>query len=100
MWLLSLILRLSSSRQLALPFACLLFTVPTFAQRGMLPAGLDLSDPQLIARGSVLFGQSCSVGYCHGVAGKAGRGPRLRGGEGDRNYLFKVTFEGIPHASF
>jgi len=47
----------------------------------------------------MLFAQSCSVGYCHGVAGKAGRGPRLRGREWDRNYLFKVTFEGIPNSS-
>jgi putative heme-binding domain-containing protein len=60
---------------------------------------LNLSDPQLIARGSTLFAQSCSVGYCHGVAGKAGRGPRLRGREWDKNYLFKVTFEGISNSS-
>src|SRR6185503_7242589 len=64
-----------------------------------LPAGLNLSDPQLIAQGSALFAQSCSVGYCHGAAGKAGRGPRLRGREWDKNYLFKVTFEGIPNSS-
>ena len=70
-----------------------------FAQTSTLPPGLDLSDPQLIARGSTLFAQSCSVGYCHGVAGKAGRGPRLRGREWDKNYLFKVTFEGIPNSS-
>jgi putative heme-binding domain-containing protein len=39
------------------------------------------------------------VGYCHGVAGKAGRGPRLRGKDWDQNYLFKVTFAGIPNSS-
>ena len=33
------------------------------------------------------------------MAGKAGRGPRLRGREWDKNYLFKVTFEGIPNSS-
>jgi putative heme-binding domain-containing protein len=64
-----------------------------------MPAGLDLSDRQLIAQGSTLFAQSCSVGYCHGLAGKAGRGPRLRGREWDKNYLFKVTFGGIPNSS-
>ena len=82
-----------------LAFTCLLLALPIFAQTGTLPVGLDLSDTQLIARGSTLFAQSCSVGYCHGVAGKAGRGPRLRGREWDKNYLFKVTFEGIPNSS-
>lgn len=79
--------------------ASLFLNLPAIAQTGTLPAGLDLSDSQLIARGSALFAQSCSVGYCHGVAGKAGRGPRLRGREWDKNYLFKVTFEGIPNSS-
>jgi len=80
-------------------FSCLLPTLPAIAQTGTLPSGLDLSDPQLIAQGSTLFAQSCSVGYCHGLAGKAGRGPRLRGREWDKNYLFKVTFGGIPNSS-
>ena len=80
-------------------FSCLLPALPAIAQTGTLPAGLNLSDPQLIAQGSALFAQSCSVGYCHGAAGKAGRGPRLRGREWDKNYLFKVTFEGIPNSS-
>ena len=79
-------------------FSYLLPALPAIAQTGTLPAGLNLSDPQLIARGSALFAQSCSVGYCHGVAGKAGRGPRLRGREWDKNYLFKVTSEGIPNS--
>ena len=79
-------------------FGCSL-PLSAFAQTGTLPSALNLSDPQLIARGSTLFAQSCSVGYCHGVAGKAGRGPRLRGREWDKNYLFKVTFEGIPNSS-
>lgn len=80
-------------------FAHLLLAPRVFAQTSTLPPSLDLSDPQLIARGSTLFAQSCSVGYCHGVAGKAGRGPRLRGREWDRNYLYRVTFEGIPNSS-
>jgi len=70
-----------------------------FAQTGSLPTSLNLSDPRVIAAGEALFAKSCSVGYCHGVAGKAGRGPRLRGREWDRNYLFKVTHEGIPNSS-
>ena len=77
----------------------LLLPESLFGQTGMLPPGLDLSDTQLIARGSALFAQNCSVGYCHGAAGKAGRGPRLRGRDWDKSYLFKVTFEGSPNSS-
>ena len=104
MWRFLIISKLCPTRPLAVVnsafvFLCSVLALPTFAQTGTLPAGLDLSDPQLIARGSALFAQSCSVGYCHGVAGKAGRGPRLRGREWDKNYLFKVTSEGIPNSS-
>jgi len=104
MWPFLIIPTLCPTRPLAVVtsafvFLCSVLALPTFAQTVTLPAGLDLSDPQLIARGSALFAQSCSVGYCHGVAGKAGRGPRLRGREWDKNYLFKVTFEGIPNSS-
>ena len=69
------------------------------AQTASLPSSLDLSDPQVIASGATLFGKNCSVGYCHGSAGRAGRGPRLRGREWDKNYLFKVTYDGIPNSS-
>src|SRR2546423_1351867 len=49
-----------------------------------------------IARGEKIFAQSWSVGYCHGVAGAAGRGPRLRGRTFSKDYLLNVTREGIP----
>ncbi|HEY3838682.1 MAG TPA: c-type cytochrome [Bryobacteraceae bacterium] len=52
-----------------------------------------------IEAGKKLFAMSCSVGYCHGAEGRAGRGPRLRDREWDRNYLFKVIDEGIPNSS-
>ena len=52
-----------------------------------------------IAMGKRLFAASCSVGYCHGAEGRAGRGPRLRDREWDRNYLFKVIDGGIPNSS-
>jgi putative heme-binding domain-containing protein len=58
-----------------------------------------LSDPKVITAGATLFARNCSVGYCHGSAGRAGRGPRLRGREWDKDYLFKVTYEGIPNSS-
>lgn len=52
--------------------------------------------PGLVARGEGIFAQSCSVGYCHGVAGSAGRGPRLRGRTFSKDYLYSVTRDGIP----
>jgi putative heme-binding domain-containing protein len=52
-----------------------------------------------IAAGKQLFAASCSVGYCHGAEGRAGRGPRLRDREWDRAYLFKVIDQGIPNSS-
>ena len=55
--------------------------------------------PALIARGETIFAQSCSVGYCHGVAGAAGRGPRLRGRTFSKDYLYNVTRDGIPNSA-
>jgi len=55
--------------------------------------------PAVIARGEKIFAQSCSVGYCHGVAGAAGRGPRLRGRSFSKDYLLTVTRDGIPSSA-
>jgi mono/diheme cytochrome c family protein len=55
--------------------------------------------PALVARGEQIFAQSCSVGYCHGVAGAAGRGPRLRGRTFSKDYLYGVTRDGIPSSA-
>src|ERR1700690_4037163 len=52
-----------------------------------------------IADGKKLFATYCSVGYCHGAEGRAGRGPRLRDREWDRAYLFKAIDQGIPNSS-
>ena len=49
--------------------------------------------------GKKLFAANCSVGYCHGAEGRAGRGPRLRDREWDRAYLLKVIDNGIPNSS-
>jgi cytochrome c55X len=49
--------------------------------------------------GERIFAQSCSVGYCHGVAGSAGRGPRLRGRKLERSYVERVTRDGIPDSA-
>ena len=55
--------------------------------------------PAAVARGEQIFAQNCSVGYCHGVAGAAGRGPRLRGRSFAKDYLYNVTREGIPSSA-
>lgn len=57
------------------------------------------TDPALAARGERIFAQSCSVGYCHGVAGAAGRGPRLRGRAFAKDYLLGVIRDGIPNSA-
>ena len=57
------------------------------------------ADPTVIPRGEKIFAQSCSVGYCHGVAGAAGRGPRLRGRTFSKDYLLNVTRDGIPSSA-
>jgi mono/diheme cytochrome c family protein len=57
------------------------------------------ADPAPVARGERIFAQSCSVGYCHGVAGAAGRGPRLRGRSFAKDYLYSVIRDGIPSSA-
>ena len=55
--------------------------------------------PAMVVRGERIFAQSCSVGYCHGVAGAASRGPRLRGRMFPRDYLDRVVRDGIPNSA-
>lgn len=57
------------------------------------------SDIDIINTGRKLFAQSCSVGYCHGKEGRAGRGPRLRGKTWDKEYLYRVILKGIPRSA-
>src|SRR5580704_8318163 len=57
------------------------------------------SGPALVQRGEQVFARSCSVGYCHGVAGAAGRGPRLRGRSFAKDYLYTVVRDGIPSSA-
>jgi len=54
---------------------------------------------QSAVTGERLFAQNCSVGYCHGVGGAAGRGPRLRGRGFEESYLLGVVRNGIPHSA-
>ena len=52
-----------------------------------------------ITDGAILFAKNCSVGYCHGKGGRAGRGPRLRGRTFSNRYLYRTIEEGIPASS-
>ncbi len=56
-------------------------------------------DPDLVSRGEVVFAQSCATGYCHGSAGTAGRGPRLRGTGLSRDRILEATRDGIPRSA-
>jgi mono/diheme cytochrome c family protein len=46
--------------------------------------------------GKQVFNTSCAVGYCHGLNGRAGRGPRMRDRAWSKNYLYKTIEQGIP----
>lgn len=56
-------------------------------------------DPDLVSRGEVVFARSCATGYCHGSAGTAGRGPRLRGTGLGRDRILEATRDGIPRSA-
>tara|TARA_B100000686_G_scaffold190013_1_gene196692 strand:- start:100 stop:1044 length:945 start_codon:yes stop_codon:yes gene_type:complete len=70
------------------------YTEPLSAQ-GHSPAIND----SVLFYGQVLFARNCSVGYCHGKGGRAGRGPRLRGKEFSSDYLREVIEKGIPNSA-
>src|SRR5262245_6037157 len=54
-----------------------------------------LNDPKFIAEGARLFSTSCANAYCHGVGGKGGGAPRLRGKGLEPSFLFKSISNGI-----
>jgi len=47
--------------------------------------------------GARIFRQSCSVGYCHGSGGTAGRAPKLIGRAYQQDFVLKVTRDGVPN---
>jgi cytochrome c553 len=66
-------------------FPFLLLAVPLWAQ----------SD--LARRGEQVFRTDCSVPYCHGASGMAGRAPKLVGHKFTENQLFHIVSEGIQN---
>ncbi|MBK5291921.1 MAG: c-type cytochrome [Acidobacteriia bacterium] len=60
----------------------------------LLPLLSLAADP---AEGAKIFRQSCSVGYCHGSGGTAGRAPKLIGRVYQHEFVMKVTRDGIPN---
>ena len=73
-------------------FFCFLLAAGALAQTPPFP----MTDASAIGEGKELFRMNCSVGYCHGLEGRAGRGPRIQGRTFERDYLYKVTRDGIP----
>lgn len=64
-----------------------------------LPFALRAQQPDQKARieaGRRIFSGSCSMGYCHGLNGAGGGGPKLTGRKFSVNYLTKVITEGVP----
>ncbi len=64
-----------------------------------LAAGSATDRDSVLFQGQVLFARNCSVGYCHGKGGRAGRGPRLRGRKLPPDYLGRVIRDGIPNST-
>ena len=60
---------------------------------------LTAQNSSQIKAGAQQFALSCSIGYCHGVGGSAGRGPRLKDRQWDKGYLVKTIENGIPGTS-
>jgi mono/diheme cytochrome c family protein len=52
--------------------------------------------PAQITEGKQVFETSCAVGYCHGLDGRPGRGPRLRDRVWSKSYLYQTIEKGIP----
>jgi mono/diheme cytochrome c family protein len=50
-------------------------------------------------QGKQVFNTTCAVGYCHGLDGRAGRGPRMRDRTWSKNYLYRTIEQGIPGSS-
>lgn len=77
----------------ALAAFCIAAALPRMAHAAALPVSNQ------IEQGKQVFAMNCSVGYCHGLEGRAGKGPRLRDREWSRSYLYTTIEKGIPNSS-
>ncbi|MEO6725349.1 MAG: c-type cytochrome [Blastocatellia bacterium] len=53
----------------------------------------------IIENGRRIFSGSCSMGYCHGLNGAGGGGPKLAGRKFSARYLTQVITEGVPETT-
>lgn len=87
---------LSTQRRIA--FAVILsvaFCLLPFALR----AQQTPNQKTVLENGHRIFSGSCSMGYCHGLNGAGGGGPKLAGRKFSVNYLTKVINEGVPETT-
>lgn len=74
---------------LLLPFACCLLPFALRAQQ-------TPDQKTIVENGRRIFSGSCSMGYCHGLNGAGGGGPKLAGRKFSVKYLTQVITEGVP----
>lgn len=79
-------------RLIAFTLACLfLFVSFSSAQQSDQSANIEA--------GRRIFTGSCSMGYCHGLGGVGGGGPKLAGRKFSVRYLTQVITEGVPETT-
>jgi len=74
-----------------LPFAFCLLPFALHAQQQDQKARIE--------EGRRIFSGSCSMGYCHGLNGAGGGGPKLAGRRLSARYLAQVISEGVPETT-
>jgi len=76
-----------------------LAVIVLFAAVYLLPAASAQDQSTKIEAGRQIFIGSCSVGYCHGLGGVGGGGPKLAGRKFSVRYLTQVINEGVPETT-
>ncbi len=65
----------------------------------LLPTASAQDQSANIEAGRRIFTGSCSMGYCHGLGGVGGGGPKLAGRKFSVRYLTQVISEGVPETT-
>lgn len=65
----------------------------------LLPAASAQDQSANIEAGRRIFTGSCSMGYCHGLNGAGGGGPKLAGRKFSVRYLTMVISDGVPETT-